>query len=95
MLSRIVMLFTIAVCTVAAAVAHQGHQHQYLGTVERNRPCHFVMKTREGETKTIFFSAATRFEGGAKGDLAVGRRLSVYVENDGETAVTVKVGGAQ
>lgn len=89
----------LLLCGAGASLAHQGHDHQLLGTVERSRPCHFVMKTQAGETKTIFLSPETKIERGgvplAARDLAAGTRVSVEVEDDGETAVSVKAGGAK
>lgn len=79
--------------------AHEGHAHQLLGTVERVRDCHFVIKTTKNEVKAIFLSDATRYERAGqpatKQDVAAGARVSVTVEDDGETATVVKIGGAK
>ena len=94
------MVGLIGVLLLAAALlAHEGHQHQVLGTVERIRECHLVVRTQEGETKTIFLGPATRFERGAQAatrqDVKAGSRVSIAVENDGETATTIKIGGGR
>jgi hypothetical protein len=90
-------LFVIAVSTTL--MAHQGHSHQLLGTVERVRDCHFVLKNQNGESKAIFLTPSTKFERGSQQlslkDLAVGSRVAISLEEDDETAVTVKVGGAK
>lgn len=94
----IIALASVAALTTAS-LAHEGHAHQMLGTVERTRACHFVMKTQQGESKTIFLSPTTKLErSGAPvsaKDLTPGTRVSVTVEDDGETAVTVNAGGAK
>ena len=81
-------------------LAHEGHQHQQvLGTIERVRDCHLVVKVQGGETNVIFLAPATRFERGggtaSKQDVKVGTRVSIALENDGETAAAVKIGGAR
>lgn len=96
---KIISGILVLLCAAGALLAHQGHAHQFLGTVERTRPCHFVMKTQEGATKTIFLAPATKIDRGGQPltarDLTAGTRVSVTVEDDGETAVTVKAGGAK
>ena len=98
-MKRAVWFFLSASAIAAGVVAHEGHDHNMLGTVERARPCHFVMKTQKGETKTIFITAKTSLERAGKSialsDITTGMRVSVTVENDGETAVSVKAGGMQ
>lgn len=50
-------------------LAHQGHEHQQLlGTIERLRDCHLVLKTQEGEIKAIFLSPTMAVQ--HKGDAA-------------------------
>ena len=97
---RLVLAALGALLSAAVLLAHEGHQHQaVLGTVERVRDCHFVVKTQKGETKTIFLAPTTRYERGAqagtKQDLKPGTRVSVAVENDEETASTIRIGGAR
>ncbi|HEY5610076.1 MAG TPA: hypothetical protein VIL97_02625 [Thermoanaerobaculia bacterium] len=96
---RSVWLFSISLFFAATLHAHEGHAHQLLGTVERVRDCHFVIKTSTGEVKTIFPSASTKYERAGqpatKQDVVSGARVSVTVENDGETATAVKIGGAK
>jgi hypothetical protein len=94
-----ILLLVLTLLAATGLPAHEGHEHQVLGTVQRLRECHFVLKTQKGETKTIFLSPSTRYERAGqqatKQDLASGTRVSVAVEDDGETAVTVKLGGAK
>lgn len=98
-MKRITTFFVLTLLASVAVLAHQGHAHNYLGTVERVRPCHFVMTTQQGESKTIFLAPATKIERAgqpiAAQDLAKGTRVVVTVEDDNETAVTVKAGGAK
>lgn len=100
MRNRLLLFISVATLSAGVSFAHQGHTHQtVLGTVERVRECHFVIKTQSGETKTIFTEAETTFTRGgttiALKDLAAGARVAVVVDEDGETAESVKVGGAK
>ena len=92
--------FLLLLLLAAALLAHEGHQHQQLlGTVERVRECHIVVKVQAGETKVIFLAPTTKFERGggtaSKQDVKVGTRVSITLENDGETATAIKIGGAR
>lgn len=91
--------FLVLLLLAAPLFAHEGHQHQQLlGTIERVRECHLVVKTQEGE-KVVFLAPTTKFErgGGAasKQEVKVGTRVSIALEDDGETATTIKIGGAR
>ena len=92
--------FLVLLFLAAPLFAHEGHQHQQLlGTIERVRDCHLVVKTQEGETKAIFLVPTTKFERGGqaatKQDLKLGTRASITLENDGETATAIKIGGGR
>lgn len=100
MLNRMVVGLIGLLMVSQGVMAHEGEQHQsLLGTVERARECHMVVRTGKGEIRTIFFAPDTRYERGAqaatKQDLKAGARVSVEVESDGETASVIKIGGAQ
>lgn len=95
---RLLSVLTCVALSGTALLAHQGKTHQnVLGTVERVRGCHFVIKTQSGETKTIFVVPETTFSRGGSAvslkDVTTGARVAVVVDEDGETAESVKVGG--
>lgn len=80
----------------ATAFAHGGHQHQFLGTVKTLTNAQLVITTTAGKDAEFVMTnttAVTR-DGApvARTELTSGRRVAVYVANDGKTAVSVKVG---
>ena len=76
----------------AAAFAHAGHVHTYMGTVTMlHDDGSFMIKTTDGKDVTILTSSATTFDP-ARTDLAVGKRVVVKMTLDGKTAASVKMG---
>ena len=80
----------------ATAFAHGGHQHQFLGTVKALTNAQLVITTTAGKDAEFLMTSATAVtrDGSpvARTELTSGRRVAVYVANDGKTAVSVKVG---
>lgn len=99
-MKNLVVILVTAILGTATLFAHGGAAHQtLLGTVSRVRPCHLVITTPAGSTKTIFVTPETTFTRGTEvvtlKDLKSGTRVSVSIDEDGETAESVKVGGAK
>jgi hypothetical protein len=87
---------TIAVLALlliaAAALAHAGHAHTYMGTVTMlHDDGSFMMKTTDGKDVTIATSSQTTYDP-ARASLAVGKRVVVKMTLDGKTAASVKLG---
>ena len=76
----------------ANAFAHAGHVHNVLGTVKSVAANEVVVAKTDGSSATITLSDTTKYEGGSRADLAAGRRVSIYLADDGKTAVRVKFG---
>lgn len=80
----------------ATAFAHAGHQHHFLGTVKTLHDAELVITTTAGHDAafTMTTDTAVTRDGApvARTELTSGRRVAVYVANDGKTAVSVKVG---
>lgn len=90
-------LLAIALFLVAAAAfAHPGHQHHFLGTVKSLSAAQLVIETQDGRDASFTLTNATAItrDGAtvARTELTAGRRVAVEVANDGKTAVSVKVG---
>lgn len=79
-----------------SAFAHGGHQHQFLGTVKSLTDAQLVITTTAGKDADFVMTSTTAVsrDGApvARTELTSGRRVAVYVANDGKTAVSVKVG---
>ena len=81
----------------AAAFAHAGHVHTYMGTVSMvHDDGSFMMKTTDGKDIAVATSAATaylRADGttATRADLATGMRVVVKLTLDGKTAASVKM----
>jgi len=85
----------------AAAFAHGGHAHTYMGSVTMlHDDGSFMMKTTDGKEITVMTSSDTAYAGtdghaAKRSDLAVGMRVVVKMATDGKTAASVKMGPAK
>jgi hypothetical protein len=77
--------------SAALAVAHGGHPH-VLGTVTALTADHIAVKTKDGKTVSVPFTAATKFLKGDQpataADAKVGSRVVVHL-GEGDVAVEV------
>jgi len=80
----------------ATAFGHAGHQHHILGTVKSLQDAQLVITTTAGKDAAFTMTASTAVtrDGApvARAELTSGRRVAVYVSDDGKTAVSVRVG---
>ena len=94
--SAVSLLILLAVSSTA--FGHAGEVHTYLGTVTSvGADGSFVMKTTDGEARTVVVSNSTAYryaDGGpaTAADVQPGRRVAAKIGTDGKTALTVKVG---
>ena len=92
---RLLISSVLTLLLATTALAHGGHKHQFLGTVKAMHESHLVVTTTDGNDATFTLTDATRYTKGAnattKADLKEGVRVSVYVEDDGKTARTIKI----
>jgi hypothetical protein len=92
------LTFLAILFIAAAAFAHAGHAHTYMGTVSALRDDgSFVMKTTDGKDITVATNASTAYlhadgSTAARADLANGTRVVVKLTLDGKTAASVKMG---
>ncbi|HEX2122446.1 MAG TPA: DUF5666 domain-containing protein [Thermoanaerobaculia bacterium] len=94
-LHRLIITSIVALAIAATAFAHGGHKHQFLGTVKALSENQLVVTTTEKRDVTFTLTEKTTYSRGTsaatRNDLQEGVRVSVYVENDGRTARTVKI----
>ena len=94
---RLIILSILTLALAATALAHGGHKHQFLGTVKAVNGNQLAVTTTDGGDVTFTLTDATSYTKGngaaTKADLKAGVRVSVYVENDGRTAKTIKIAG--
>ncbi len=92
---RLILISILALAIATTALAHGGHKHQFLGTVKALHENHLVVTATDNAEVTFTLTDATLYTKGTsaatKGDLRAGVRVSVYVENDGKTAKTIKI----
>ena len=95
MKKSLIVLFLLFGIT-ASALAHGGHQHNFLGTVKAHQDKDLVITTVGKKEVTFTLTEKTKLLKGTKpaekSDLKPGVRVSVSVENDGKTATVVKIG---
>jgi hypothetical protein len=92
-------LLTLAALSFAAtAKAHEGHQHDAMGTVKAVEAAELDLETTEGKLESFVLTAETTYERGDAAathhDVAVGDRAVVtYEKKDGKSvALEVKLG---
>lgn len=85
------IIISLVLLVAASAFAHGGHKHQYLGFVKSVQANDLVVTTTDKHEMTFTLTQSTAFSGGTRADLTAGTRVSVYVENDGKTAKTIKL----
>ncbi len=95
-LHRLIIISIVTLAVAATALAHGGHKHQFLGTVRTLNGNQLVVATTDDQNVTFTLTDKTRYSKGSssasRADLKPGVRVSVYVENDGTTARTIKIG---
>lgn len=95
---KIASLFLIVLLASSAALAHGGPGN-LLGTVKEVNAEQMVVTTKDGHEVTVHLTEKTTYEKASEAagihDVAVGGRVSVKLEKDGKTAVTVKIGSSK
>jgi hypothetical protein len=95
---KIASLFLLVLLASSAALAHGG-SGKLLGIVKEVHEEHMVVTSTDGHEVTVQLTEKTTYEKANKtatrADLTVGSRVSVQLEKDGKTAVTVKIGSAK
>lgn len=89
------LIAALAALAATAALAHGGKTHQLLGTVQELRDDRLVVKSVNGEERSVVLTATTRFEKAGKpalrADLVAGVRVSIRFAEDDEAAVLIKI----
>ena len=99
------LLMSLATFGLIAApiwlLAHEGHKHTVLGTVERVEKTQLDVKDTDGNTESFVLTDETKVLRGKKvapvSSLTKGERVAVESEEKGgaRVAVTVRVGGGE
>lgn len=82
----------------SAALGHEGHRHEAMGTVTMVHEDHLMVTTIDDERKTFVLSGSTKFVRGenetTRDDVATGERVVVtYERRDGaDHALEVRLG---
>jgi len=96
---KIASLFLIVLLASSAALAHGGSSGKLLGTVKEVHEEHMVVTSTDGHEVTVQLTEKTKYEkasqAAAKQDVVAGARVSVKLEKDGKTAVTVTIGSSK
>lgn len=94
---KIASLFLIVLLASSAALAHGGPGN-LLGTVKAVNEGQMVVTSRDGHEVTVQLTDRTTYEKAGKAaaiqDVVAGARVSVKLDKDGKTAVTVKIGAS-
>lgn len=90
----VVSLFLVFI-VAAAAHAHKGEVHSYIGTITRVTADSLTIKTKDGKGHSIKTSKDTTYthsdnHKGKRSELKAGTRAVVKISKDGETAENVK-----
>ncbi len=79
----------------SSVVAHEGHKHTTLGTVESVEKARLALKDKDGKTVTFVLNDKTTYLRGettvAAGNLKAGERVAVEFEESGTTKTALKV----
>ena len=98
-LHRLIIISSLALLVATSALAHGGHKHQFLGTVKSLQEDRLVITTVDKTEATFVLTSRTAISASgrpaSRAELKEGTRVSVYVENDGRTAATIKIGGGR
>lgn len=97
--AKTLILLIAAITLSAAAFAHQGVEHTVLGTIKELSAEYMVVTKKDAKEVRILLTRDTKYTKGKAAakhsDLAVGIRVSIEVEEDAKTAVSVKIGTAK
>jgi hypothetical protein len=95
-MKKLLILALLLSLAAAAALAHAGHVHTYMGTVTAIHGDEFILKTTDGKEVTVHASPQTAWttadgHAASKSDLTAGARVAVKMNTDGKTAASVKM----
>ncbi|HEX9160511.1 MAG TPA: hypothetical protein VF980_02290 [Thermoanaerobaculia bacterium] len=94
---KVSALILFLVFIAAAAFAHAGHVHNFLGIVKAVDARHLSITTEQGKEVDFVLNDATTYsrdgQAAHHGDLVRGLRVSVHVADDGKTATAIKLAG--
>jgi hypothetical protein len=94
---RRIMTAALLVAAIATtALAHNGHIHNFLGTVKSVDESHLVIITPDAKDAAFVLTPKTAYtrEGkpASRTDLKNGLRVAVRVDEDGKTVTSIKIG---
>ncbi|HEX7421181.1 MAG TPA: hypothetical protein VF505_14925 [Thermoanaerobaculia bacterium] len=94
---RRILTTTLLVAAIATtALAHNGHIHNFLGTVKSVDESHLVITTPDAKDAAFVLTSKTAYtrEGkpASRTDLRSGLRVAVHVDEDGKTVTSIKIG---
>jgi hypothetical protein len=92
------VLLTILLGLAGAALAHEGHHHEAMGTVKAIEATKLELTTTDGKERSFVLTGTTKFRRGEnevkREDVTVGERAIVmYETRDGaDRAIEIKLG---
>lgn len=104
MIRRVMLVVAAAVLLAlpAAVMAHEGHAHKVMGTIESIAGNHLTVKTTDGKSATVMIDAKTKITRGKATVPAWGLKVGERVVAEGAqdktamvTATTLRLGTAQ
>jgi hypothetical protein len=96
---RIALVVLALLALTAPAFAHQGHDHNLLGTIKEAAGDHLVVTRRDGTEATLQLTGKTdirRADGkkAERSELEPGRRVSIYMDDTEKIAVRIRIGAS-
>jgi hypothetical protein len=96
-LFRIVFVVFALLALAVPAFAHQGHDHNLLGTIKAAEGDQLVVTRRDGTETTLQLTGETKIRGidgkkAERSELAPGRRVSIYLDDTEKIAVRIRIG---
>ena len=93
---RIMTAAALVAAITTTTLAHNGHIHNFLGTVKSVDESHVVIITPDAKDIAFVLTPKTAYtrEGkpASRSDLRSGLRVAVHVDEDGKTVTSIKIG---
>ena len=93
---RILTAAMLVAAIATTALAHNGHIHNFLGTVKSVDESNLVITTTDAKDAAFVLTPKTAYSRDGKPanrtDLRSGLRVAVRVDEDGKTVTSIKIG---
>lgn len=92
---RWALAIAVALVVCVSTLAHEGHHHNAMGTVEIIDSAQLQLKTKDGKLETYVLTDATTYKRGdtaaKREDVQVGVRAVVMYETKGDKNIAIEV----